>query len=126
MEAGDYLKSFHSYRYWWMKIKLNYYIYFAWQRFFVNDKFYTKSKNDAPVFLQLGGEGEANPVWLKEGQVATNYGPHFKALLLLLEHRYYGKSFPTRYICVDIRKKIILKLHWIEHRTVLFPFIVII
>ncbi|KAF7490169.1 Putative serine protease K12H4.7 [Sarcoptes scabiei] len=65
------------------------------QRFFVNDKFYTKSKNDAPVFLQLGGEGEANPVWLKEGQVATNYGPHFKALLLLLEHRYYGKSFPT-------------------------------
>ena len=67
-------------------------ILFSFQRFFISDRFYKKG---GPVFIQLGGEGEADPVWLKEGQVATNYARQFNALLILIEHRFYGKSHPT-------------------------------
>lgn len=65
------------------------------QRYFVNFKFFNAS-GSSPVFLQLGGEGEADPIWLEEGQVATNYAKHFQAVQIYLEHRYYGKSHPTR------------------------------
>lgn len=65
------------------------------QRYFVSMKYFDRN-SDSPVFLQLGGEGEASPVWLEQGQVATNYAKHFKAAQVLIEHRYYGKSHPTR------------------------------
>lgn len=65
------------------------------QRYFVNMKYFDANSN-SPVFLQLGGEGEASPIWLEQGQVATNYAKHFKAAQILIEHRYYGKSHPTR------------------------------
>ena len=64
------------------------------QRYFADFKYFDRD-GEAPVFLQLGGEGEANPIWLEQGQVATNYGKHYKAANVLLEHRYYGKSHPT-------------------------------
>ncbi|XP_017480308.1 PREDICTED: putative serine protease K12H4.7 [Rhagoletis zephyria] len=64
------------------------------QRYFVSMKYFDRN-SDSPVFLQLGGEGEASPVWLEQGQVATNYAKHFKAAQVLIEHRYYGKSHPT-------------------------------
>ena len=47
------------------------------------------------MLIQLGGEGPADDVWLREGQIATNYGRDMKAKLILIEHRYYGKSQPT-------------------------------
>lgn len=62
------------------------------KRFFINDTFFRKG---GPVFLQLGGEGEASPVWVVEGQIATNYAKRYNAMSVLLEHRYYGKSRPT-------------------------------
>ena len=62
------------------------------QRFFVEDKYF---ENGGPVLIQLGGEGPADDVWLREGQIATNYGRDMKAKLILIEHRYYGKSQPT-------------------------------
>lgn len=58
----------------------------------MEDKFY---ESGGPVLIQLGGEGAADPVWLKEGQIATNYGKDMKAMLILIEHRYYGESHPT-------------------------------
>ena len=64
------------------------------QRYFVSLKAYNRSAN-APIFLQLGGEGEASPVWLEQGQIASNYAKHFQAGQFLLEHRFYGKSHPT-------------------------------
>lgn len=64
------------------------------QRYFVNLNYFDR-QSEAPIFLQLGGEGEADPIWLERGQIATNYAKHFKAGQVYLEHRYYGKSHPT-------------------------------
>lgn len=61
------------------------------QRFYVNDTFY---KPNGPVFLMIGGEGEAKPKWMVEG-AWLKYAQKYNALCFQLEHRYYGKSFPT-------------------------------
>ena len=44
----------------------------------------------------IGGEGEASPKWMLQGmwiEWADKYG----ALCFQLEHRFYGKSHPTKY-----------------------------
>ncbi|RUS86001.1 hypothetical protein EGW08_006213 [Elysia chlorotica] len=59
------------------------------QRFFQSCA--TKSK---VLFVMIGGEGTANPIWNVQGtwiEYAKNYG----AVCLQLEHRYYGDSHPT-------------------------------
>ncbi len=61
------------------------------QRYFVNDQYYQKG---GPVFLMLGGEGTANPIWLVENTQMVNYAQQFGALMFLIEHRYYGISQP--------------------------------
>ncbi|XP_071838310.1 putative serine protease K12H4.7 isoform X2 [Apostichopus japonicus] len=67
------------------------------QRYFVNDTFY---KSGGPVFLMIGGEGPANPIWMVTGtwiDLASKMG----ALCLMVEHRYYGQSHPTNDLSVD-------------------------
>ncbi|XP_013778463.2 putative serine protease K12H4.7 [Limulus polyphemus] len=61
------------------------------QRYFINDTFY---RPGGPVFLQIGGEGKANPIWMIEGQW-IKYASKFRALAVMVEHRFYGKSHPT-------------------------------
>lgn len=61
------------------------------QRYFVNDSFYEEG---GPVFLQIGGEGRADPIWLVVSQ-CMKFAQRFKAMVFLLEHRYYGDSHPT-------------------------------
>lgn len=64
------------------------------QRYFTNDSFF---KNDGPVFLMIGGEGEASSEWMVKGtwiELAKKFG----ALCFQLEHRFYGKSHPTKYV----------------------------
>ncbi|XP_064418430.1 thymus-specific serine protease [Latimeria chalumnae] len=61
------------------------------QRFFVNNTFY---KPGGPIFLMIGGEGPANPVWMRYGTWLT-YAQKMGAFCLMLEHRLYGKSHPT-------------------------------
>lgn len=51
--------------------------------------------------MQLGGEGTASPIWLSKGQIAETYVPHFGAGSILLEHRYYGESHPTKDMSVE-------------------------
>lgn len=63
------------------------------QRYFYNDSFHVNS--DGPVFLMIGGEGEANPIWLTVGDMMEN-AQVFGAFTFLLEHRFYGQSRPTR------------------------------
>ncbi|TDG53132.1 hypothetical protein AWZ03_000675 [Drosophila navojoa] len=63
------------------------------QRYFVNDAFY-RNDSQAPVFLMIGGEGEATKNWMREG-AWIHYAEHFGALCIQLEHRFYGKSHPT-------------------------------
>lgn len=62
------------------------------QRYFMNDSF---TQSGGPVFLMIGGEGAANPGWMTQGTWIT-YAEKMGALCLLLEHRFYGKSHPTK------------------------------
>lgn len=55
------------------------------QRYFVNDTFY---KEGGPIFLMIGGEGEANPIWMVEG-TWIEYAREVGALCFQLEHRYF-------------------------------------
>jgi len=63
------------------------------QRYFVNADYY-RNDSSAPIFLMIGGEGEASAKWMREG-AWVHYAEHFGALCLQLEHRFYGKSHPT-------------------------------
>lgn len=42
----------------------------------------------------IGGEGEASVEWMTKG-AWIDYAQQFGALCFQLEHRYYGKSYPT-------------------------------
>lgn len=64
------------------------------QRYFVNDTFFNR-KGNGPVFLMIGGEGRASPVWVVVGSM-MKYAAKYGALCFLLEHRFYGKSHPTK------------------------------
>ncbi|KAL6105022.1 uncharacterized protein ACO6RY_06636 [Pungitius sinensis] len=67
------------------------------QRYFVNKAFY---KPGGPVFLMIGGEGPANPAWMRDGAWLT-YAQKLGALCLMLEHRFYGESHPTANLSTD-------------------------
>ena len=47
-----------------------------------------------PALIFIGGEGEANPKWLNFGNWYT-IAKENKAAMFLLEHRFYGQSWPT-------------------------------
>ena len=73
------------------------------QRYFVNDQYWKKG---GPVFIQIGGEGAADPIWMTEGQW-IKYAQTHGAICVMLEHRFYGKSHPTPYETTDrLRDKI--------------------
>ncbi|KAL3276152.1 hypothetical protein HHI36_020871 [Cryptolaemus montrouzieri] len=61
------------------------------QRYYVNDEYYEAG---GPIFIMIGGEGEASDKWMTEGSW-IDYAKKFRALLFQVEHRYYGKSHPT-------------------------------
>ena len=62
------------------------------QRYFVNSTFHKKG---GPIFLMLGGEGPASPVWNVAGAWQM-YAKKLNAITIQLEHRFYGKSHPVR------------------------------
>ncbi|CAK1554854.1 unnamed protein product [Leptosia nina] len=62
------------------------------QRYFINDTFY--DNKSGPVFLMVGGEGPADPRWMVKG-TWIDYARKFRAMCIMLEHRYYGESHPT-------------------------------
>lgn len=70
----------------------------TWQQryFTVTDYF----KAGGPVFLMIGGEGEASPLWMVNG-AWIDYAQMYGALCFQLEHRYYGKSHPTEDLSTD-------------------------
>uniref|UniRef100_A0A0N5BCB7 Serine protease K12H4.7 n=1 Tax=Strongyloides papillosus TaxID=174720 RepID=A0A0N5BCB7_STREA len=64
------------------------------QRYWYNDKFYV---NGGPVFLMLGGESAESATWVeREDFEWISLAKEHNAMLFLLEHRYYGKSRPTK------------------------------
>lgn len=62
------------------------------QRYYVNDAYFEAA--GGPVFLMIGGEGEATARWMNEG-AWIHYAKEHGALCFQLEHRFYGKSHPT-------------------------------
>ena len=67
------------------------------QRFYVDQRFWCG--DGCPVFLYIGGEGPQGPPsdHLFMATLAKQYG----ALMIALEHRFYGESFPTPDMSVE-------------------------
>ncbi|KAH9157836.1 hypothetical protein LEN26_003154 [Aphanomyces euteiches] len=62
-------------------------------RYFVNDAYYKGS--GSPVFLEIEGESPAAPFWItSERVVMVDIAKKVGALLVSIEHRFYGKSQP--------------------------------
>lgn len=68
------------------------------QRYYVNEKYY---KKNGPIFLMIGGEGEATSGTMLRG-AWVHYAKKINALCIQLEHRFYGKSRPTKYVSLSI------------------------
>ncbi|XXQ34913.1 Thymus-specific serine protease [Plasmodiophora brassicae] len=62
------------------------------QRYFVNDTFWDRQKG--PVFLYIGGEGALSPRDAYAGH-HMELAEKFHALVIAIEHRFYGKTFPS-------------------------------
>ncbi|XP_026278173.1 putative serine protease K12H4.7 [Frankliniella occidentalis] len=64
------------------------------QRYFSNDALY---EEDGPVFLFIEGESEAQSGWIAPGgSYMYELAQLFKARMYVLEHRFFGKSKPTK------------------------------
>ncbi|CBN78040.1 conserved unknown protein [Ectocarpus siliculosus] len=68
------------------------------QRYFINKKYWAGASSGAPVFLCVGGEGPPLEANVLSESVHCNdmleLAPEHNALVLAVEHRYYGKSNP--------------------------------
>ncbi|CAI0462616.1 unnamed protein product [Linum tenue] len=63
------------------------------QRYLVNDTYWGGAKNKAPIFVYTGNEGGIE--WFARNTgFMFDVAPHFNALLVFIEHRFYGKSMP--------------------------------
>jgi len=62
------------------------------QRYFVNDSFVDLTT--PRVFYMLGGEGPVSSAYVSDHFVTGQLGQQYKALIVTLEHRFYGKSIP--------------------------------
>uniref|UniRef100_A0A0N4Z9D1 Serine protease K12H4.7 n=1 Tax=Parastrongyloides trichosuri TaxID=131310 RepID=A0A0N4Z9D1_PARTI len=69
------------------------------QRYWLNNKWY---KNGGPIFLIIGGESTESPTWIENDNL---YWPmlakKFGAMMLLIEHRYYGASHPVKNMKIE-------------------------
>lgn len=63
------------------------------QRYWVNDQYFNAG-TPGPLFVQLGEEAEAGP-WMATDMAMTSYGAKHGALLVAIEHRFYGASQPS-------------------------------
>ena len=78
------------------------------QRYFLSKKHYQEG---GPTLLMIGGEGAANPAWMGAGSW-DEYAKQEGAAMVLLEHRFYGQSRPTK----DLGVK---SLAWLSSRQAL-------
>ncbi|XP_031128117.1 lysosomal Pro-X carboxypeptidase-like isoform X1 [Ipomoea triloba] len=63
------------------------------QRYLINDRYWGGAKNMAPIFVYMGNEGDIE--WFAQNTgFMFDIAPHFNALLVFIEHRFYGKSVP--------------------------------
>ncbi|KAL7199339.1 hypothetical protein ACSBR2_021599 [Camellia fascicularis] len=63
------------------------------QRYLINDTYWGGAKNNAPIFVYTGNEGEIE--WFAQNTgFMFETAPSFRALLIFIEHRFYGQSMP--------------------------------
>ncbi|KAB5552969.1 hypothetical protein DKX38_010280 [Salix brachista] len=63
------------------------------QRYLISEKYWGGAEKKAPIFLYTGNEGDID--WFAQNTgFIVDIAPHFKALLVFIEHRFYGKSMP--------------------------------
>ncbi|KAK9185792.1 hypothetical protein WN943_026151 [Citrus x changshan-huyou] len=96
MSPSDQFKDFKTFFYTQTLDHFNYrpdsYATFQ-QRYVINFKHWGGSNSSAPIFVYLGAEGSLDEDLDVAGFLPDN-APRFKALLVYIEHRYYGKSVP--------------------------------
>ncbi|KAK1263822.1 putative serine protease EDA2 [Acorus gramineus] len=63
------------------------------QRYLINDENWGGADTAAPIFVYTGNEGDIEWFAQNTGFFFEN-APHFKALLVFIEHRFYGESIP--------------------------------
>jgi len=63
------------------------------QRYYVNDKYFSGT-DEAPVFLYINGEGPVSSPPYADDDFVVILAKKFGAIIVTLEHRYYGKSVP--------------------------------
>ncbi|XP_059639256.1 uncharacterized protein LOC132281577 [Cornus florida] len=64
------------------------------QKYMINFKYWGGAKKNAPIFVYLGEESPLDGNMLKNSGLLIENIPDFKALLIYIEHRYYGTSVP--------------------------------
>ncbi|KAK7267031.1 hypothetical protein RIF29_19695 [Crotalaria pallida] len=63
------------------------------QRYLINNTYWGGAQKKAPIFVYTGNEG--NIEWFTQNTgFMFEKAPHFKAFLVFIEHRFYGKSIP--------------------------------
>ncbi|KAL2507471.1 Serine carboxypeptidase S28 family protein [Forsythia ovata] len=63
------------------------------QKYVINFKYWGGANSSSPIFAYLGAESPLADDLQNLGFLSAN-APHFKALQVYIEHRYYGKSVP--------------------------------
>uniref|UniRef100_A0A0K0DWL3 Carboxypeptidase n=1 Tax=Strongyloides stercoralis TaxID=6248 RepID=A0A0K0DWL3_STRER len=65
------------------------------QRYQYNSKYYKKSNTSDNVFVMIGGEGVASPIWVqKKDYQYIKMAQNHSAYIYQLEHRFFGPSQP--------------------------------
>ena len=66
-------------------------------RYFISDKFYNAHNTTlSTIFIYCGGEGDIEAFWNISG-LPFDVAPQFNALVVFVEHRYYGQSLPLNH-----------------------------
>ncbi|GAB4833334.1 hypothetical protein Ancab_031578 [Ancistrocladus abbreviatus] len=63
------------------------------QRYLINSQYWGGAEKNAPIFVYTGNEGDIE--WFAQNTgFMFEIAPSFQALLVFIEHRFYGKSIP--------------------------------
>ncbi|KAL7615678.1 hypothetical protein Lser_V15G02408 [Lactuca serriola] len=74
------------------------------QRYVINSKWWGGAHNNAPIFAYLGAEGAIDGDIKILGFLPEN-APRFKALIVYIEHRFYGQSNPVGSMEKSVKNK---------------------